>query len=61
MFPKIIEVVLKYSTTKIDPSSPNRMDYMNYVNSINDILFELVLGTMINKTEFQNIFLELKK
>mgnify|MGYP001806577961 CR=1 FL=1 len=45
MFPKIIEVVLKYSST-------NKMEYMNYVNNINDTLFELVLGTMINKTEF---------
>ena len=54
MFPKIIEVVLKYSST-------NKMEYMNYVNNINDTLFELVLGTMINKTEFQNIFGELKK
>lgn len=42
-------------------SSQLKVDYLQIVSEINDTLLELVLGTMINKSGFQNIFGELKK
>jgi hypothetical protein len=53
-YPKIIEVIIKYS-------SQVKVDYLQIVTEINDTLLSLVLGTMINKTVFQNLFGELKK
>ncbi|CDW77902.1 vac14 family protein [Stylonychia lemnae] len=54
IFPRIIEVILKYSSWQ-------KQDCQQTIQEINDQLLELVLGTMINKSEFQNIFGELKK
>ena len=42
-------------------SNKIKMDYSQIVGDINDTFLTLVLGTMVNKSEFQNIFNELKK
>lgn len=56
IFPRIIEVILKYSSPEY-----NHPLISGTIRSIDSTLLELVLGTMINKSEFQNIFGELKK
>ena len=53
-FPQIIQVILFYSNTV-------KADYAEVVQKINDTLLDFVLGTMINKSDFENIFYELKK
>jgi hypothetical protein len=56
-FPRIIQLILLYSSgLKEDISQISSM-----IGTINNKMMQFVIGIVINKSEFQNIFNELKK